>query len=114
MGWIGALTQDKFGVKITKLITDALTNIAKFFKDTWDNVKNGFSDMWDGMKHLAGDGINAVIAIPNTGIDGINGLIQDFGGPKNAISKIPKVKFAMVQVYSAHTETQLLDQHLLH
>lgn len=91
---IGALTQDKFGVKITKLITDALTNIAKFFKDTWDNVKNGFSDMWDGMKHLAGDGINAVIAIPNTGIDGINGLIQDFGGPKNAISKIPKVKFA--------------------
>lgn len=91
---IGALTQDKFGVKITKLITDALTNIAKFFKDTWDNVKNGFSDMWDGMKHLAGDGINAVIKIPNDGIDGINGLIQDFGGPKNAISKIPKVKFA--------------------
>lgn len=91
---IGALTQDKFGVKITKLITDALTNIAKFFKDTWDNVKNGFGDMWDGMKRLAGDGINAVIAIPNTGIDGINGLIHDFGGPKNAISKIPKVKFA--------------------
>lgn len=91
---IGALTQDKFGVKITKLITDALTNIAKSFKDTWDNVKNGFSDMWDGMKHLAGDGINAVIKIPNDGIDGINGLIQDFGGPKNAISKIPKVKFA--------------------
>lgn len=91
---IGALTQDKFGVKITKLITDALTNIAKFFKDTWDNVKNGFGDMWDGMKRLAGDGINAVIAIPNTGIDGINGLIHDFGGPKNAIGKIPKVKFA--------------------
>ncbi|AYP29174.1 tape measure protein [Streptococcus phage SW3] len=91
---IGALTQDKFGVKITKLITDALTNIAKFFKDTWDNVKNGFSDMWNGMKTLAGNGINAVIKIPNDGIDGINGLIQDFGGPKNAISKIPKVKFA--------------------
>lgn len=91
---IGALTQDKFGVKITKLITDALTNIAKFFKDTWDNVKNGFSDMWDGMKHLAGDGINAVIALPNAGIDGINKLISDFGGSKEAISKIPKVKFA--------------------
>ena len=91
---IGALTQDKFGVKITKLITDALTNIAKFFKDTWDNVKNGFSDMWDGMKHLAGEGINAVIALPNAGIDGINKLISDFGGSKEAISKIPKVKFA--------------------
>ena len=91
---IGALTQEKFGVKITKLITDALTNIAKFFKDTWDNVKNGFSDMWDGMKHLAGEGINAVIALPNAGIDGINKLISDFGGSKEAISKIPKVKFA--------------------
>lgn len=91
---IGALTQEKFGVNITKLITDALTNIAKFFKDTWDNVKKGFGEMWDGMRKLAGDGINAVIALPNAGIDGINKLISDFGGSKEAISKIPKVKFA--------------------
>ena len=91
---IGALTQEKFGVNITKLITDALTNIAKFFKDTWDNVKKGFGEMWDGLKKLAGDGINAVIALPNAGIDGINKLISDFGGSKEAISKIPKVKFA--------------------
>ncbi|WP_404975664.1 hypothetical protein NBT14_04175 [Weissella paramesenteroides] len=46
------------------------------------------------MKQLAGDGINAVIKIPNAGISGINGLIHDFGGPKHAIGKIPKVKFA--------------------
>lgn len=91
---IGALTQEKFGVNITKLITDALNNIAKFFKDTWDNVKKGFGEMWEGMKKLAGDGINAVIALPNAGIDGINKLISDFGGSKEAISKIPKVKFA--------------------
>lgn len=91
---IGALTQEKFGVNITKLITDALTNIANFFKNTWDNVKKGFGEMWDGMKKLAGDGINAVIALPNAGIDGINKLISDFGGSKEAISKIPKVKFA--------------------
>lgn len=91
---IGALTQEKFGVNITKLITDALNNIAKFFKDTWENVKKGFGEMWDGMKKLAGDGINAVIALPNAGIDGINKLISDFGGSKEAISKIPKVKFA--------------------
>lgn len=91
---IEALTQEKFGVNITKLITDALTNIGKFFKDTWDNVKKGFGEMWDGMKKLAGDGINAVIALPNAGIDGINKLISDFGGSKEAISKIPKVKFA--------------------
>lgn len=37
---------------------------------------------------------NAVIALPNAGIDGINKLISDFGGSKEAISKIPKVKFA--------------------
>lgn len=91
---IGALTQEKFGVNITKLITDALTNIANFFKNTWDNIKKGFGEMWDGMKRLAGDGINAVIALPNAGIDGINKLISDFGGSKNAIAKIPKVKFA--------------------
>ena len=91
---IGALTQEKFGVNITKLITDALTNIGNFFKNTWDNVKKGFGEMWDGMKRLAGDGINAVIALPNAGIDGINKLISDFGGSKEAISKIPKVKFA--------------------
>lgn len=91
---IGSVTQSKFGVNITKLITDALTNIAKFFKDTWDNVKKSFEEMWDGMKRLAGEGINAVIKIPNDGIDGINGLIHDFGGPKNAIGKIPRVKFA--------------------
>nr|DAL71139.1 MAG TPA: tail tape measure [Caudoviricetes sp.] len=91
---IGALTQEKFGINITKLITDALTNIANFFKNTWDNVKKGFGEMWDGMKKLAGDGINAVIALPNAGIDGINKLISDFGGSKEAISKIPKVKFA--------------------
>jgi tape measure domain-containing protein len=91
---IGALTQEKFGVNITKLITDALTNIGNFFKNTWENVKKGFGEMWDGMKRLAGDGINAVIALPNAGIDGINKLISDFGGSKEAISKIPKVKFA--------------------
>ena len=91
---IGALTQEKFGVNITKLITDALTNIGNFFKNTWDNVKKGFGEMWDGMKKLAGDGINAVIAFPNAGIDGIHKLIFDFGGRQEAISKIPKVKFA--------------------
>ncbi|MDA3769165.1 tape measure protein [Streptococcus thermophilus] len=91
---IGALTQDKFGVNITKLITNALTNIANFFKNTWDGISKGFGDMWNGMKNLAETGINAVIDIPNAGINGINSLISDFGGSKNAISKIPHVNFA--------------------
>lgn len=88
----------KFGSKAINSLKgtfdDVLGKIGKSFSDTWTGVKNGFSDMWDGMKKLAGDGINAVIKIPNAGIDGINGLIHDFGGPKNALGKIPKVKFA--------------------
>ena len=91
---IGALTQDKFGVNITKVITDTLKSIGDFFKNTWDGISKGFGDMWNGMKKLAQDGINEVIKLPNDGIDGINKLISDFGGSKNAISKIPEVKFA--------------------
>lgn len=91
---MNAETKKKFGNDLKGLLFDNLDKIKNKFQDIWDGIKNGFGDMWDGLKRLAGDGINAVIAIPNTGIDGINGLIQDFGGPKNAISKIPKVKFA--------------------
>ncbi|WP_273710526.1 tape measure protein [Leuconostoc mesenteroides] len=73
---------------------DVLGKIGRSFSNTWNGIKDGFKAMWDGMKQLAGDGINAVIKIPNAGIDGINGLIHDFGGSKNALGKIPKVRFA--------------------
>ncbi|ADG41484.1 phage related protein: putative minor tail protein [Leuconostoc kimchii IMSNU 11154] len=75
-------------------LSGVLDKIGKTFSDTWDGIKNGFSAMWDGLKSLAGKGINAVINIPNAGIEGINGLIHDFGGPKSTLSKIPKVAFA--------------------
>ncbi|WP_353894664.1 tape measure protein [Leuconostoc mesenteroides] len=88
----------KFGSKAINSMKDnfddVLGKIGKSFSNTWDGIKSGFGSMWDGMKDLAGKGINAVIKIPNAGIDGINGLIHDFGGPKNALGKIPKVKFA--------------------
>lgn len=79
---------------IKNTLDDVLGKIGKGFSNTWDGVKTGFKSMWEGMKQLAGDGINAVIGIPNAGISGINSLIHDFGGPKSAIGKIPKVKFA--------------------
>lgn len=79
---------------IKNTFDDVLSKIGSAFSNTWKGIKSGFSDMWNGMKKLAGDGINAVIKIPNAGISGINGLIHDFGGPKHAIGKIPKVKFA--------------------
>ena len=87
--------EKKFGGDAKTLIVDNLAKIGSKFQETWDGIKSGFSDMWQGLKDLARTGINAVIGIPNKGIDGINGLIHDFGGPKDAIGKIPEVpKFA--------------------
>lgn len=91
---INADTKKKFGKDLKGLLFSNLDAIGNKFQDIWNGIRNGFSDMWNGLKELAGNGINAVIKIPNDGIDGINGLIHDFGGPKNAIGKIPKVKFA--------------------
>ena len=91
---INKTTEKKFGKNLKDLIFGKLDEIGNKFKDTWNGIKDGFRDMWNGLKKLAGNGINAVIKIPNDGIDGINSLIHDFGGPKNAIGKIPKVKFA--------------------
>ncbi|MDA5537971.1 tape measure protein [Streptococcus thermophilus] len=86
--------ENKFGGNIKNSMFDHLSAIGKKFQEIWDGIKNGFSELWNGMKNLAKDGINAVIKLPNDGIDGINKLISDFGGSKNAISKIPEVKFA--------------------
>lgn len=91
---MNADVKKKFGKDLKGLLFDSLDKIKNKFQDIWNGIRNGFSDMWDGLKELAGNGINAVIKIPNDGIDGINNLIHDFGGPKNAIGKIPKVKFA--------------------
>lgn len=87
-------TKKKFGKDLKGLLFDNLDAIGNKFQEVWNAIKDGFRKMWDGLKQLAGDGINAVIKIPNSGIDGINQLIHDFGGPKDSISKIPKVKFA--------------------
>ncbi|AZF90815.1 hypothetical protein CHPC925_0014 [Streptococcus phage CHPC925] len=91
---MNAEAKKKFGNDLKGLLFDNLDKIKNKFQDIWDGIRNGFSDMWNGLKDLAGNGINAVIKIPNDGIDGINKLISDFGGPNNAIGKIPKVKFA--------------------
>lgn len=91
---INKTTEKKFGKNLKDLIFGKLDEIKNKFQEIWNAIRNGFSDMWNGLKDLAGNGINAVIKIPNDGIDGINGLIHDFGGPKESIKKIPKVKFA--------------------
>lgn len=85
-------SEKKFGKGLKGLLFDNLANIGQKFQETWDGIKKGFDKLWQGMKDLARDGINALIDIPNAGIDGINGLIHDFGGPKQTIGKIPHVK----------------------
>lgn len=75
-------------------ISGVLDKIVSVFNNAWKSVKSGFNDLWDGMKKLAADGINMVIHPINDGIGGINGIIHDFGGPKNTIGTIDKVKFA--------------------
>lgn len=93
--WDAMKKKGKDGIDgLKKLLSPVIDSIAKTFKDTWDAIQNGFSSMWEGMKKLAEDGINAVIKLPNAGIEGINGLINSFGGPKEAIKKIKPVHFA--------------------
>lgn len=85
-------SEKKFGKNLKGLLFDNLADIGKKFQETWDGIKKGFDDLWNGLKKLARDGINRLIDIPNAGIDGINSLIHDFGGPKQTIGKIPHVK----------------------
>ncbi|MCI6871574.1 tape measure protein [Streptococcus hyointestinalis] len=93
--WDTMKKKGKDGIEgLKKNLSPVIDNIAKTFSDTWDGIKNGFGSMWEGMKNLAESGINAVIKLPNAGIEGINGLINSFGGPKEAIKKIKPVHFA--------------------
>ncbi len=85
-------SEKKFGKDLKGTLFDNLANIGQKFQETWDGIKKGFDKLWQGMKDLARDGINHLIDIPNAGIDGINSLIHDFGGPKQTIGKIPHVK----------------------
>lgn len=68
------------------------TKIANAFKDIKTNVTKFWTDMWNGIKDFAKGGINDVIGVINNGIGGINTVIHTFGGSKNAIGKIPKLK----------------------
>lgn len=85
-------SEKKFGKDLKETLFDNLANIGKKFQETWDGIGKGFDKLWQGMKDLAREGINALIDIPNAGIDGINSLIHDFGGSKQTIGKIPHVK----------------------
>ncbi|WP_419242148.1 tape measure protein [Pediococcus pentosaceus] len=77
---------------------DTLGSFGNKFKSGWSGlvkgVKNIFSGLWDSMKNMASDGINAVIDIINKGIDGVDWVINKFGGKKKTIGDIGHVHFA--------------------
>lgn len=79
---------------VKDILGGGLGKIGKAFGDTWNGIKAGFGSFWDGLKQMASDGLNAVISPINSGIQGIDNLVHDFGGPKNAIGKIPEVHLA--------------------
>ncbi|WP_099045129.1 NlpC/P60 family protein [Leuconostoc citreum] len=75
-------------------LSGILDSIKTTFKNAWNAIKDGFNDMWKGLKDIAQTGINLVIKPINWGIDHIDDLIHDFGGPEKALGNIPEVKLA--------------------
>lgn len=82
----------------TNVISKSLNSFKKFFGNIWHDISKAttkvFSSMWDEMKKLAADGINAIFGVINTGVGGINHVIHLFGGKKETIKPLSKVKFA--------------------
>ncbi|KAF0373149.1 tape measure protein [Pediococcus acidilactici] len=82
----------------TNAISKSLNSFKKFFGNVWHDISKAttgvFSSMWDEMKRLAASGINAIFGVINTGVSGINNVIHLFGGKKETIKPLSKVKFA--------------------
>ena len=58
----------------------------------WSGVKDIFSGIWDSFKGIVGGVINVIIGIVNSGIDGINWLLDKFGAKQ--VKKLSPVKWA--------------------
>lgn len=77
-------------------LKDIIIGVAKgidsAWRGIWDGVAKFFSDIWDGMKNAAKAGFNGIIDFVNGGIKGINGVVHFFGGKKQTIDLIPRLK----------------------
>lgn len=58
----------------------------------WSGVKDIFSGVWNTFKGIVGGVINVIIGIVNSGIDGINWLLDKFGAKQ--VKKLSPVKWA--------------------
>lgn len=77
-------------------LKDIIIGVAKGIDSAWRGIWNGvakfFSGIWDGMKNAAKAGFNGIIDFVNGGIKGINGVVHFFGGKKQTIDLIPRLK----------------------
>ncbi len=77
-------------------LKDIIIGVAKgidsVWRGIWDGVAKFFSGIWDGMKDAAKAGFNGIIDFVNGGIKGINGVVHFFGGKKQTIDLIPRLK----------------------
>lgn len=68
------------------------------FESGWKSLDKGVSDIfskfWSSMRRLAGQGMNRVISVLNSGISKINGVIHSFGGSTRAVSYAGHVRYA--------------------
>lgn len=58
----------------------------------WSGVKDIFSGIWNSFKGIVGGVINVIIGIVNSGIDGINWLLDKFGAKQ--VKKLSPVKWS--------------------
>ncbi|MDE7510841.1 tape measure protein [Pediococcus pentosaceus] len=77
---------------------DTLGSFGNKFKSGWNGlvkgVKNIFGGLWKDLKGFARGGMNDVIDIINSGINGVDSVIHAFGGKKKTIGDIGHVHFA--------------------
>lgn len=77
-------------------LKDIVIGVAKGIDSAWKGIWNGvskfFSGIWDGMKNAAKSGFNGIIDFVNGGIKGINSVVNFFGGKKQTIDLIPRLK----------------------
>ena len=77
-------------------LKDIVIGVAKGIDSAWRGIWHGvssfFSGIWDGMKSAAKAGLNGIIDFVNGGIKGINGVVHFFGGKKQTIDLIPRLK----------------------
>lgn len=74
------------------IVIGGARGIQSVWEGIWRGVSSFFSGIWDGMKNAAKAGFNGIIDFVNGGIKGINGVVHFFGGKKQTIDLIPRLK----------------------